>query len=296
MESEDLILSIAILFTFIIILLFLGLFFINKRLSKKLWQPFYQTLRQIENFEIDRQQKPVFHNSDVEEFNRLNNSLKKLIEKNSQIYDSQREFVENAAHELQTPIAVLKAKIDTFIQDSDITPKQAEILTAINHSVSRLHRLNKNLLLLSKIDKNQFDKKESFSINALIENQLQFFTEQAKQKNITIHTDFQNDIRINGHKGLTEIMLSNLLLNAIKHNIEKGEINISISEQALVISNTGIDNALPKDKLFKRFSKSNPSEKGAGLGLAIVKKIADTYGWTVSYRFKDGLHRFSVQF
>ncbi|HHH53812.1 MAG TPA: HAMP domain-containing histidine kinase [Bacteroidetes bacterium] len=295
-ESEDLIMSIAILFLIIIILLLAGLYFMNKRMSEKLWNPFYQTLQQIEDFEIDKHKIPTFNKSDIEEFNRLNISINNLIEKNTIIYNNQREFVENAAHELQTPIAVFKAKIDTIIQRSDITQGQAGILVSLNKTVSRLSRLNKNLLLLSKIENNQFNKTTTFSINELIEDQLQFFIEQAEQKNIEIKTDFQNDVLIDANRGLTEILVNNLLLNAIKHNIEDGQINISIFEQTLGISNKGIDNELPKNKLFKRFSKSNPSGKGTGLGLAIIKKIADTYGWIVSYYFKDGVHQFSIRF
>ncbi len=296
LESEDLITGIAILFIIIFILLLLGLFFINKRLSLFLWKPFYQTLHQIEDFEIDRNNKPVFFDSDIEEFNRLNSSIDKLIEKNVIIYNNQREFVENAAHELQTPIAVFKAKMDTLIQRSDITQGQSEILTLLNNTVSRLNRLNKNLLLLSRIDKNQFDKTEIFSIKELIKNQLVFFMEQAEQKKIEIKINLQNDFTINANIGLTEILVNNLLLNAIQHNIKNGEIFISLSKQKLIVTNTGKADELNKEKLFSRFSKSHSSKQGNGLGLAIVKSIADVNNWTIAYSYSKNLHSFLLQF
>jgi len=296
LESQDFVISIALLFSTILFLLFLGLLIINKKLSLRLWKPFYQTLQQIESFELDNPKRLDFLNSDIEEFNRLNTSIDTLIKRNIRIYNSQREFVENAAHELQTPIAIFKAKIDTLIQRTDITEGQSEILTSLNHAISRLNRLNKNLLLLSKIDKQQFDTTESFSIKEIIEKQLDFFEEQAALQNIAIKKDFKNDIKVTAHMGLTEIFINNLLLNAIRHNVKDGQIIISISPQKLIISNSGITQELPKEKLFNRFSKSSSLKEGHGLGLAIVKKITDVYDWAISYSYVNNLHSFSVQF
>jgi signal transduction histidine kinase len=296
LESDDLTLSIALLFIILILLLYVGFYVFNKKLSSRLWKPFYSTLQQIEKYEIDKNEVLQFEDSDIEEFVRLNNSLKKLIQKNALIYESQKEFVENAAHELQTPIAVFKAKIDTLMQSADLTKEQSEILTALNHSIARLKRLNKNLLLLSKIDKQQFKQTEAFSIKELITKLLIFFKEQAARQNIEINTDFQDDISLTANIGLTEILMNNLLLNAIKHNIKNGQITISISNGKLIIANTGISKELPKEKLFNRFSKENSSTSGNGLGLAIVKKIIDHNNWAITYSYADGIHNFIIQF
>ncbi len=295
-ESEDLMASIALLFLVIIILLLLGLFIITKRLSLSIWKPFYDTLNQIEHFEIDKNKQPQFRETEIEEFSRLNRSIKKLIEKNIAIYQNQREFVENAAHELQTPIAIFQGKLDSLIQRQDITQGQSEILESLNHSVSRLNRLNKNLLLLSKIERNQFDETEMFSMKELIEKLLDFFVEQAGQKNIRIMTELDDDFTINANVGLTEILVSNLFLNGIRHNVQNGELTISLSQEKLVMTNTGHSEELSKAKLFSRFSKSDPSSRGTGLGLAIVKKIATLNNWTITYSYSNNLHSFSVQF
>lgn len=296
LESKDLIFTIALLFVVILVLLFFGILLINGLLSTRLWKPFYQTLQQIEHFEIDKHSKPDFINSDVEEFDRLNKSIEKLIEKNLIIYNNQREFVENAAHELQTPIAIFKAKIDILIQRTDVTQGQSEILNSLNDSISRLNRLNKNLLLLSKIDKHYFSETVTFSTRELIEKQFDFFVEQAKQKSIEIRTDFENDFTLNSNKGLTEIMFNNLLLNSISHNVQQGAISIRLAKRELIISNTAKGEELSTDKLFSRFSKSKASTQGNGLGLAIVKKIADLNNWGIIYSFTENKHTFSVQF
>lgn len=294
-ETEDLIKSIAMLFFIIISLLLIGILIINKKLSEKLWKPFYETLQQIEQFEIDKSIKPKFADTHIEEFNRLNHSIEKLIERNVSIFHSQREFIENAAHELQTPLAVFQAKIDMLMQSTEFNEEQNLILSSLNDSVSRLNRLNKNLLMLSKIDNENYSEKINVNLNDVIQKQLDFFTEQATAKNITINTSLKEKVVVNTNLILTEILISNLFLNAIRHNIINGQIEVSLTKQELIFSNTGKDKPLDSKRLFTRFSKSNPSEQGNGLGLAIVKKIAELNNWDVSYSFIDYRHTFIVQ-
>jgi signal transduction histidine kinase len=296
MEKEDLMKSIAILFLVIISLLLIGLFVITKRLSINLWKPFYETLNQIEKFEIDKSNNPKFSETNIEEFNRLNNSIEKLIKKNTSIYHSQREFIENAAHELQTPLAVFQAKIDTLIQNADFTQEQYKILSSLNDSVSRLNRLNKNLLLLSKMENDIYTEKQTINLNEAIEKHFDFFTEQAKAKNLIIKTEMKEAVAIKSNPVLAEILISNLFLNAIRHNVNDGQVLITLANHSLTFSNTGQSQTLVANKLFNRFSKSNPSELGNGLGLAIIKKIADLNNWKISYSFSNNFHSFSLAF
>jgi signal transduction histidine kinase len=295
-ESEDLIANIALLFFVIILFLLTGLYIITQKLSTSLWKPFYGILQQIESFEIDKNKHPQFTKTNIEEFNRLNKSVENLINKNLIIYENQREFIENAAHELQTPIAVFQAKIDTLIQRTDVTKEQSELLGSLNESVAKLKKLNKNILLLSKIDKNQFNDTSTFAINDIIQNQLEFFTEQAKQKNIKITNNLQNACIVTANIGLTEVLVSNLFLNAIKHNIPNGEISVLIKNNQLSLSNSGNNNPLNINKLFERFSKMNSDSSGNGLGLAIIKKIAKQNKWKINYQFQDNQHVFLIDF
>jgi len=295
-ESEDLIMSIAILFIIIIILLLIGLFFINKLLSKKLWQPFYQTLQQIENFEIDKHKKPIINNSDTEEFNRLNKGVEILISRNIDIYENQREFIDNAAHELQTPLAVFRSKLDLLIQRDDITQGQAEIISSVTQNINKLIKLNKNLLILSKIDRHQQFEVEEFSLKEILEKQVKFFNGQANSKQINFILKVDKDIILNTNKNLTEILFSNLLLNAMQHNIEKGSVIIELNKKNINISNTSDNPKISKENLFNQFAKSNNNQQGNGLGLAIVKKIAILHKWQILYSFSENTHKFSIQF
>lgn len=295
-ESEDLMLNIAFLLVLLLVLLFLGVFFINKKLSQSLWKPFYKTLEEIEAFEIDKQHFPDLNTTSIEEFNRLNSSINKLIKKNVSIYKNQQEFIENAAHELQTPIAIFRAKIDLLIQDEELTEEQSKILVSINSALSRLNRLNKNLLLLSKIEHSPNHEIEQFSIEKLLNRQLIFFKEQAALMNIQIEVNILSKTSIGGNISLMEIVLNNLLMNAIRHNKNGGKIKISLSEQQLLISNTGKHLDLSEQQIFNRFSKVDASQKGNGLGLAIIKKITDLNDWEITYEFKSNLHSFLLQF
>lgn len=294
-ETRDLVLNIALLFIAVILLLLGGILIINKISSKRLWAPFYDTLEKIGAFEIDKSKKPKFMPTDILEFDRLNKNLDRLISKNLSIYKTQREFIENAAHELQTPLALFQAKIDSMFQ-MDPPKEQSLLLGSLNDDVSRLNRLNKNLLLLSKIDSEHYFEKQQIVLNDAITKHLDFFREQARAKNISIITELNELAVVESNIALVEVMINNLFLNAIKHNMEDGKIIITLTDRSLIFLNTGGGNALDDKKIFDRFAKLNPSGQGNGLGLAIIKKVIELNHWQIHYQFQNKLHRFTINF
>jgi len=295
-EMEGMVISIATMFFVIILLLLAGIVWLSKRSSRKIWKPFYDTLGQIHDFEIDKNKPPSFMETNIDEFDRLNKSLERLIDKNTAIYRSQREFVENAAHELQTPLALFQTKLDTLSQAENISKEQSELIGSLNNDVARMNRLNKNLLLLSKIDNDSYFEKQPIVLNDYIEKHLDFFAEQAESKLITITTDLKRKINIKTNPVLAEVLINNLFMNAIRHNVKRGTIVITSGESHLTFTNSGKDKALNNEKLFNRFSKGDPSAQGNGLGLAIVKKIADLNKWSIHYSFGENQHIFTVHF
>jgi signal transduction histidine kinase len=294
-ENQDMVMNIAILFIGMIAVLLFGMLLINEIAARKLWKPFYDTLNQIENFELDKNKTPSFLETQIVEFSRLNNSVKKLIERNLLMYKSQREFVENAAHELQTPLALFQTKIDSLSQ-LDISEAQSRLLDSLNNDVSRLNRLNKNLLLLSRIENEGYPSVEKLVLNNAVQKHFDFFNEQAAAKRIQIKTQFEEAIKIQSNSALLDILISNLFLNAIRHNVNNGEIIIAITNDSLSFQNTGQKDALEQDRLFSRFAKINPSGHGNGLGLAIVKKIVEINQWTIDYTFIENRHVFTIKF
>jgi signal transduction histidine kinase len=295
-ESEDLIKTIIWIYLGILFTLLLVIFFITRFISNRLWHPFYDTLQKIEQFNIEQHVLPKLNDTNVKEFEQLNACLEKLIQGNLQSYVSQKSFTENAAHELQTPLAIFQSKLDLLLQDASLTQPQAYIVQSLYEATSRLTRINKNLLLLAKIENNQFAETATFTINELVNDAIPYFTEQATSKHLIIEKNAEAILGIHANRGLIEIMVNNLLLNAVRHNIENGKILVGIHENLFIIANTGINQSLDASILFKRFGKGSADVRSSGLGLAIVKEICDRYSWRVSYLFKDGLHHLSIGF
>lgn len=295
-ETEDLIETISFVFLVMMCLLLFGLFIITKLLSNKLWKPFFDSLHFIENFEIDKHSSFEFTPNAIDEFSRLNTALKTLIERNSLIYKQQKEFIENAAHEMQTPLAIFQGKLELLSQQNGLTENQSEIIVQLNEAIIRLNKLNKNLLLLSRIENNQLGENTSFNVEEIIAKNRDFYEEQAISKNTKIDYTINDKRNVNSNQVLVEILYNNLMTNALKHNINNGKITVILNEQTLQIINTGSTKTLEQNKLFNRFSKGNQSTQGSGLGLAIVKRITAAYNWNISYSFDNNLHSFTVRF
>ncbi len=292
-ETQETIFFISITTVFLFVLIVGGLLFLNRRLSKSVWKPFRETLDQLKTFSLNNQTKIEFSKTDVSEFDELNQSLTKLIEHNVSVYKTQKEFTENASHELQTPLAILKNKLDILLQNQDLTEKQYQIAEEMNRALSRSSRINKNLLLLAKIDNKQFDS-ETFHLDKVLNQSLEILQEHFEQKNISVKTKISDDVKVNGNIGLTEVLINNLILNAIRHTSINGSILIRLSQSEFEVSNSGTGK-LNGDLLFKRFSRFSKDNNGSGLGLAIVQEICKSQNWTIDYRFENNNHIFSVK-
>jgi len=288
-------LAIAIVTLLFFALLVIGFIFLNRRIAKQIWQPFRNTLKKLKSFDLTTQRAVSFDKTNIEEFEELNQSLQKLIDKNISVYSQQKTFIENASHELQTPLAVLKSKLDLLLQNKNITSEQAELLTAIDLPLSRITRINKNLLLLAKIENKQFAEVENIELTEVINETLELLSDYTTLKQISVDENFSEKLFLSCNKTLLEILVNNLLINAIVHNTEQGKIQISFSNKTLTISNTG-KTALSNEKLFERFTISSSETANSGLGLAIVKEICNRYNWHIHYTFENNLHSFSVQF
>ena len=292
-ETQETIFFISITTVFLFVLIVGGLLFLNRRLSKSVWKPFRETLDQLKTFSLNNQTKIEFSKTDVSEFDELNQSLTKLIEHNVSVYKTQKEFTENASHELQTPLAILKNKLDILLQNQDLTEKQYQIAEEMNRALSRSSRINKNLLLLAKIENNQFENSE-IHLDELLNQSMEILQEHFEQKNISVKTEISDNVKVNGNIGLTEVLINNLILNAIRHTSINGSILIRLSQSEFEVSNSGTDK-LNGDLLFKRFSRFSKDNNGSGLGLAIVQEICKSQNWTIDYRFENNNHIFSVK-
>lgn len=292
-EARETVAAIAGITVFFFMVIVVGLLYLTRKLSATVWNPFRNTLEKLKTFNLNSQTKIDFDNTDTTEFEALNQALSKLIAHNIAVYKTQKEFTENASHELQTPLAILKNKLDILIQNKDLTEQQYDIVEEMNRALTRSSRINNNLLLLAKIENSQFDGSETIYFDVLLKQSLEALQEHFDQKNIAVTTNILPGIIINGNSSLTEILINNLLLNAIRHTPPTGSITVNLTAEKLAVSNSGLEE-LNGDMLFKRFSRQSINNNGSGLGLAIIKEICKFHKWQAKYRFEKMNHIFLV--
>ena len=294
LDNEDLIESIVTVVAIILLLIVAGLVLINRILSNRLWKPFYKTIEKLNVFKIEENNALHFQKTDVTEFTTLNNAITTLSTRNREVYQSQKEFTENASHEMQTPLAIFQGKLDLLMQTKPLSQEQYELISDLTDVNQKMSRLNKCLLLLAKIENNQFSDTENISVKSVLGKVIDQYRFQAKQRNITIRNEYTADVIIKANKTLIEIMLANLLSNAIKHNVVNGTVVIEGSGTAISFKNSSAAAQLNSDKMFQRFQKQTTDSNSTGLGLQIVKKVAAHYHFGISYNFFEQQHIFTL--
>jgi signal transduction histidine kinase len=223
----------------------------------------------------------------------LNESVQNLLETNTGIYNSQKQFIENASHELQTPLAIGINKLELLAGDEDLSPDQIRKIGEIIEALRRLSGLNKSLLLLSKIENRQFIAEEDVEFNELFTRILSDFSDYVEYQHIKIDYQQKGNWKHRMNRDLAEMLVMNLLKNAIIHNRQGGELVIHLNENAFSVENTSQEPSMVSDTLFERFNKNSKKQNSTGLGLAIVKAITDVSGLKIIYSYTDR-HLFSV--
>lgn len=285
--------AITLLTVFFFALMLGGFVWLNRSVSRRLWRPFYQTLEKIKAFDLNSNTTVKFDPGNIIEFEELNTSINKLLESNIAAFRQQKEFTENASHELQTPLAIVQSKLDLLLQDEAITSGQSQIIEETNNALSRVSRINKNLLLLAKIENQQFLEKQQVNMSEALQEILDLLSGLLGER--SIEADISPVCNVEGNRMLIEIMLTNLLMNSLRHTDTGVKITLSLSPTDLVISNPG-SYSLDGAKLFRRFGAASSQTPGSGLGLSIVKEICNRYAWSLSYEFKEIRHVFTVKF
>lgn len=293
--EEDIIQGVMIQFGIIAVLLCLAVMLTVCLISRRTWRPFYNTLESLENFRLEKGVVPTLPESGIKEFSYLNTALTRFMKSCISSFRMQKEFTENASHELQTPLAVFKSKLELLSQLPEITERQAAIIQDLDMTNNRMSKLNRNLLLLAKMENNQFDGTGIVDVAAVVKSLLPYL--ESLSEGLTLHTYFMTKtLPVRANRPLMESMISNLVVNSVRHNKAGGEIMISIADNKFSVANTSDDGALDGDRIFSRFYRITQDTEGCGLGLSIVKAVCDYHGWRVSYAYREGRHEFTVMF
>jgi signal transduction histidine kinase len=291
--TEEIIGVILLITLGLIILLSMLLFFANRFVVKRLWKPFQTTLSSIKSFDLNAPSAIKAEKTTIHEFNELNENISSMTEKVVKDYLSLKHFIDHASHEMQTPLAVINSKLDVLIQDPSLNEKNLQDLQVIYDAVDKMSKLSQSLLLLARIENNQFSEKQEVDINIIAKNIIQELDEWISERSSTVSNKI-NDLKVNMNPQLANTLITNLIINAIKHSSRQENILLRSERNILRISNPGT-RALNGDKIFDRFWKSEYSD-GTGLGLAIAKQICDHYGFLLQYEFREGTHHFSIIF
>lgn len=284
-ESEDLIKNMFYLLGSLWVILGITIVVALKKIINKSNRPFYMVLDNLKRFKLNSSKMIDFPQTSINEYKELNSSIQDLLEKNINTFTEQKNFIENASHELQTPLTIAISKLDLMMNNSELGKNQLEEIDAVLRDLNRMKRLNSTLLLLSKIKNRQFTDNIEVNLSLIFENTIEDFRDLAEYKGITINITIDGNATTIMNKDLAHILATNLIKNAVTHNIANGYIDIYISEKLITIMNSG--SVIDKDvNIFERYSSQSEDSQSSGLGLSIVKSIADLYKFRLSHQYK----------
>jgi signal transduction histidine kinase len=294
-EEDDLVATLLRALLWLYLGLLTSILLLNNFLLKRIWRPFYYLVKGLKNFTLEKATTVDVKKTNISEFALLNETIQKLLKKNIEAYNSQKHFIENASHELQTPLTISINKLEALAETNTLTPQQLKLLASALDNLDRLTRLNKALLLISKIENRQFEPGTTIDLNTVIKEIGEDFRDQVNYNSLKLNIEEKDQLTVEMNDDLANILITNLIKNAIIHSAEKGEIKVIISKNNLQIENTGDGNPLDHQHLFSRFQSGKSSENSTGLGLSIVKAITDLYNFSLSYSYNNG-HLFSIDF
>jgi len=293
LEREDMIEAIFIYLLSLYGLLLLCLLLVTRMVLKKSFRPLERLLEWLGRVQPGKEVPPLENDTKILEFSRLGKAAVDMSNRSYKAYQEQKQFIENASHELQTPLAIVRGKVELLAESEPLTEEQMKELDAIYNTLGRAVKLNKSLLLLSRIENKQYTDTENVVINQVVDNLLPDLMDIYESKQISFTREDEGEFTFKGNGTLAQVLVTNLLKNALTHSPEKGILQVYIDSNAFIIKNSG-NSSLDNEKIFQRFYHAQTTKKDStGLGLAIAKSIANSYGLTLDYVW-DGMHCFRL--
>ena len=258
-------------------------------------QPLYDLLHWLDAYRPGGRPERVPNNTDVEEFRRLNVALQQAVDRSEELFERQSQFIGNASHELQTPLAIIGNRVEWLLDSTTITEEEAGELFKIKKTLSRAVRLNKTLLLLTKIDNGQFPESVEVDLVQMIQESAESYGDVYAEREVSVTHSLPAEFKVEMNESLAATLVTNLIKNAFVHSSNGSEVHISIAGRTLTISNAG-EEPLDKEHIFERFYQAARKEGSTGLGLALVAAVCRYYNLRLEYFFADGKHHFEVEF
>ena len=294
-EKKDLREAIFYLLIGLFTTLLIAILLINIWVFHRIMKPFYRLLEWLDNFRLDKKNEPLDNPTNTTEFRKLNVAVNRFAVHSEEIFEQQKQFIGNASHEIQTPIAVCQNRLEMLMEDETLTEQQMGEIVKTYQTLEYVSKLNKSLLLLSKIDNSQFAETKEICINEVLHRYSDDYREVYHYRGITLDIQEKATFRVQMNETLAVVLVTNLLKNAFVHNIDKGMIRVEITSSSIRFGNTGADVALDDKRIFERFYQGSRKREGStGLGLAIVHAICRQCRLQVRYRFLDGMHWLEV--
>lgn len=295
-EKEDLIEAILWWIAALYLILLVTVIVITLAVFQKSIRPLYEILDWLNAYTPGKTQDKLAADTDIYEFRQLEKAVTEATDRSNEAYEKQKQFIGNASHELQTPLAVLGGRIDWMLDNDSLGEENIGELVKMKREVVHISRLNKTLLLLTKIDNGQFPDVMDVNLSSIVQSQKEMYEEIFSRKNIHCSLEMQDSpVVVRMNETLATILVTNLIKNAFMHSPEGGIVTIALDGNGLAVENSG-EEPLDRERIFDRFYQGAKKEGSTGLGLALAKTIADKNGMQFSYSFAGGRHRFCINF
>ncbi len=292
-EKDELLATIFGWMIFLYLVLLVTVIGITILVFHRSMRPLYDLLKWLDDYRPGGKNRPVPNRTRIEEFRRLNLAAQQAVDRSEALYQQQKQFIGNASHELQTPLAVLSGRLEWLLDHTELTEEQMGEVLQMQRTLKRLSRLNKTLLLLTKIDNHQFPESTTVDIASLVREQQELYCEIFSARDIHWSLSLPETFPVQMNESLASVLVTNLMKNACLHSEPGAEVQVRLENRTLTVSNPGAA-PLDQEQVFKRFYQGAKKEGSNGLGLALVKAVADYYGLPIAYRFLEGRHCFSV--
>lgn len=293
-EKDDLKDAIQVWIIFLYVALLLCIIIISVWVFYRNMRPLYVLLYWMDSYQTGKKNEPLKNDTRITEFRKLNDAATRYTERMEQMFEQQKQFIGNASHEIQTPLAICRNRLEMLMEDDSLLENQLEELMKTHQTLEYITKLNKSLLLLTKIDNGQFADTKTLDLNVLLKQYLEDYREVYDYRNIEVNVTEQDTFQVTMNESLAVSLLTNLLKNAFVHNMDEGHIRIIITKDCITFRNTGVGHSLDKEHIFERFYQGNKKEGSTGLGLAIADSICRLQHLNIRYYFEQGEHCFEI--